>query len=286
MKWYGLNWTDIVINVAVLAILPGLLGALGGHLAAEGLQEQTRRRSIKVIFWAMCVVWVFVTFWQQFRAAEADLDRATKDAWAQTLATSKFPPPSPPANIERWHGGTKRTEAALEFAGRGQLQLLMADTTAVPAEKPKYWFEMTDATNCFTWPGKPEDCQPLPLVSQTYFNDYINAESLNGPYGVLESSPSEVAKQHVKEGDVIIGYIGITCINCFKPRKYYVYFKVGHGGWFYPVPAGIDLISISSNIRTVPDPVLDQFFDKNFPRERRIAIPEQFDYKRPTRLLP
>ena len=87
--------------MTVLAILPGLLGALGAHLAAEGLQEEKRRRSIKVIFWAMCLVWVLVTFWQQFRAAEADLDRAAKDVWAQALATSKFLPPPPPANIER-----------------------------------------------------------------------------------------------------------------------------------------------------------------------------------------
>jgi hypothetical protein len=286
VNWYGLNWTDIIINVTVLAILPGIVGALGGHLAAEGLQEEKRRRWIKVIFWAMCFVWVLVTFWQQFRAAEADLDRATKDAWAQTLATSKIPPPVPPANIERWHGDAKRTEVALEFAGRGQLQLLMADTTAVPAEKPKYWFEMTDATNCFTWPGKPEDCQPLPLLSQTYSNDYINAEGRVGPYGVLQSSPSEVATQHVREGDVIIGYIGVSCINCFKLRRYYVYFKIGEGGWFYPVPLGKDLSSISYNIRTVPDSALYQFLDKNFPKEKRIAIPERFDSKRSTKLLP
>jgi hypothetical protein len=45
----------------------------------------------------MCAVWVFVTFWQQFRAAEADLDRATKDVWAEALLSTKFPPPPAPA---------------------------------------------------------------------------------------------------------------------------------------------------------------------------------------------
>jgi hypothetical protein len=96
LNWYGLNWTDIIINVTVLAILPGLLGAFGGHLAAEGVQDKKRRGRIKLIFWGMCAVWVCATFYQQFRASEADLDRGTKDVWAEALLSTKFPVPSVP----------------------------------------------------------------------------------------------------------------------------------------------------------------------------------------------
>jgi hypothetical protein len=30
MRWFGLNWVDILVNVAVLAIIPLLLAAFGG----------------------------------------------------------------------------------------------------------------------------------------------------------------------------------------------------------------------------------------------------------------
>lgn len=96
VNWFGLNWTDLILNVFLLAIVPGFLGALGGHLAAEGLQDEKRKRNIKLIFWCMFVVWVIGTIWQQFRAAQSDLAKDTREKWAEALAISKFPPPSPP----------------------------------------------------------------------------------------------------------------------------------------------------------------------------------------------
>ncbi|MGA8732778.1 MAG: hypothetical protein WB558_02545 [Terriglobales bacterium] len=121
LNWYGLNWTDIIINVTVLAIVPGLVGALGGHLAAEGLQEEKRRFWIKLIFWAMCAVWILATFWQQFRVAEADLDRTTKDEWANALLSAKFPPPPAPVMMAPTHVEPK---AKMEFVfySKGSLE--------------------------------------------------------------------------------------------------------------------------------------------------------------------
>jgi hypothetical protein len=49
VNWYGLNWTDIIVNVTVLAILPGIVGALGGHLAAEGLRDEKHGEPAKEI---------------------------------------------------------------------------------------------------------------------------------------------------------------------------------------------------------------------------------------------
>jgi len=106
MNWLGLDWVDIFINVVALAIVPGLLAAYGGHLAAEAIGDPKRSRTIKYYFWGLFAFGVLVTFWQQFRVAEADLDRSTKDTWAQTLALSKFLPSPAPAYVERRKVGT------------------------------------------------------------------------------------------------------------------------------------------------------------------------------------
>jgi hypothetical protein len=267
-----LDWTDILINVIVLAILPGVLGALGGHLAAEALEDKKSRRKIKWIFWVMCVVWIALTGWQQFRAAEADLDRSTKDAWGEALAANEFLPPPPPVIIERGHEKVSPADVALEFAGREGLQFLQRATTATTAREQKTMFAMVDTTNCFVWPGKPDDCQPLPLTTQTRVDDYINGMHSSGPYAVLDQSSSQIAVQHVKTGDAIVGTISFTCINCTNIRRYYVYFRVGEGGWFYPVPVGKQLPIPMPKIKTVPDSDLQQFLDQQVPKEGRLPI--------------
>lgn len=41
------------------------------------------------------------------------------------------------------------TQVAMELFGRESLMFDLANTTSTPGEKPKYWFELVDATNCF-----------------------------------------------------------------------------------------------------------------------------------------
>jgi hypothetical protein len=96
VNWFGLNWTDLLLNVFLLAIVPGFLGALGGHLAAEGLQDEKRRQGIKVILWSMFVVWVLGTIWQQFRVAEFDLEKETRSTWADAEILHSFMPNTAP----------------------------------------------------------------------------------------------------------------------------------------------------------------------------------------------
>ncbi len=97
MHWFGVNWWDIAINVIALAIVPGVLAVLGGLLAAEGIDDQKRSRKIKAYFWAIFSFGVIVTFWQQFRLAESDLARETKESWSQLIVSKfLFRPPMPP----------------------------------------------------------------------------------------------------------------------------------------------------------------------------------------------
>jgi hypothetical protein len=71
MNWFGLNWPDILLNIFVLAIIPGGLATYGGFVAAETIPETTKRRQIKIIFLAMFILFVAATSWQQIRVAEA-----------------------------------------------------------------------------------------------------------------------------------------------------------------------------------------------------------------------
>lgn len=91
-KWFGLNWADIVLNIAVLALIPGLFAAYGGHLAAEAIPDPKRERKVKRIFWLMFVVFVLATGWQQFRVSESDLARDTRETWADALALRELQP--------------------------------------------------------------------------------------------------------------------------------------------------------------------------------------------------
>lgn len=90
--WLGLNWVDFAVNIVVLALLPGLFAAYGGYLAAEAIQDTKRQRNVKGIFWLMFAVFVLATGWQQFRVAESELGRDTKETWADSLALKEVRP--------------------------------------------------------------------------------------------------------------------------------------------------------------------------------------------------
>lgn len=171
----------------------------------------------------------------------------------------------------------EKADLILDFAGVEDLQLMLHCTTKTPAEKPKHWFGMIDATNMFEFPSKPGDYQPLPLQTQTWDTDYVRQDIPTGPYSILSESPAEIAKQHVKRGDVILGMIGVTCINCAKARRYYVYFQQGSGGWFYQVPKGKELHIPMPKTKAITTSELKDFIDKEVPPQSRTVIKSNFN---------
>jgi hypothetical protein len=79
------NWIDLVIGTSVLAIVPFFLAAYGGHVAAETLAgDEKRRRRTKQKFWGLCIVGILFTFWQQYRQVRAG---ARQDATNSQQAT-------------------------------------------------------------------------------------------------------------------------------------------------------------------------------------------------------
>ena len=37
VEWLGLDWWDVILNVVVLAIVPGIFAVVGGYLATESI---------------------------------------------------------------------------------------------------------------------------------------------------------------------------------------------------------------------------------------------------------
>ena len=37
----------------------------------------------------------------------------------------------------------------------------------------------------------------------------------------------------VADGDQLFGWINVSCFNCNKTRTYWVFFQIGHGGWYF-----------------------------------------------------
>src|ERR1700675_2843060 len=62
------TWIDIVLGTFLLAIIPFLMAAYGGHVAAEGIEDYERRRSIKLRFWLAFFLGVGLAFIQQYRS--------------------------------------------------------------------------------------------------------------------------------------------------------------------------------------------------------------------------
>lgn len=268
MNWYGLNWTDIAINVAVLAIVPGFLGALGGHLAAEGVSDRKRSRRIKQIFWGMFVLWVLGTVWQQFRSAESDLERDTKDAWAQTLATRQFQPPPAPVIVGPERG--KPDLGLAFFTHEGAWRFNIINPTSEPAANPKYWFAIADYTNQYTYPQNPDVVQPLPIPAQT-LQDFAPPKQGLGNFEVL----SDLAKAHVKAGSRLFGVAFITCLDCRRTTTYWVYWEVGGQGWFSPIKAGTNPAMPYYRMRNVPNEMVDKALNALVPPKERIALQER-----------
>lgn len=68
-------------------------------MAAEAIPDKTRVPRVKAIFWLLFACGVVITFWQQFRIAQGDFARETKEAWNQVIMTKLLFRPLPPPDI-------------------------------------------------------------------------------------------------------------------------------------------------------------------------------------------
>ena len=77
------NWIDVLVGTCILAIIPFVLAAYGGHLAAEPIDDPRMKRRTKAKFWGLCFVGVILAFYQQYRASQSDNQRDKREDGAQ-----------------------------------------------------------------------------------------------------------------------------------------------------------------------------------------------------------
>jgi hypothetical protein len=145
MNWYGLNWSDLFLNVLAIALIPGILAAYGGHIAAESLPGKRKFRQIA--FWTLFAIFVGVTFWQQFRAAEADRVKEASEGWIDSLESrALFPPPAiPPYPIDQPPIQTPRPDIGMEIVNPGDVGFRMVNlSNKAVLRDPKYGFALQD----------------------------------------------------------------------------------------------------------------------------------------------
>jgi hypothetical protein len=111
------DWVDVIVGTFILAIIPFILAAYGGHVAAETLPDPRVRRGTKLKFWGLCFVGVMLAFYQQYRSSRSDQDREKRTDLVQKLILSQlqnFHSQAPPVTTSVPATGTapKPTEAA------------------------------------------------------------------------------------------------------------------------------------------------------------------------------
>ena len=84
------NWVDVVVGTLILAIVPFVLAAYGGHLAAEVIADLRLRRRTKRIFWGLCAVGVVFAFYQQYRASQSDTEKDQRAIFIQNLILAQL----------------------------------------------------------------------------------------------------------------------------------------------------------------------------------------------------
>src|SRR5258708_14636540 len=83
-----MNWVDLWGGVGLLAIIPFVLAAYGGHVAAETISDVRQRRRVKLTFWVMSLIGVGIAVVYQFRITKSD-DEKQKVAqqWQEGITT-------------------------------------------------------------------------------------------------------------------------------------------------------------------------------------------------------
>ncbi len=83
-----MNWVDFALGVLFLALVPLLLAAFGGHVAADTYTDPRKRRNTKLTFWGLFVLGLLLAIQYQYRVMVTDdarqekIDQGTAEARA------------------------------------------------------------------------------------------------------------------------------------------------------------------------------------------------------------
>jgi hypothetical protein len=265
MNWFGLNWLDIFLNVVALAAVPGFLAAYGGHLAAEAIVDKKRSRKVKAYFWLLFSFGVIVTFWQQFRIAESDFARETREQWGQAVITRLlFSPPLPPSEPTHSPSSATQIPAKPDLAIRivnpatPGIILLAANSVAHNVKADPVLWDI----------DRDDNSADSLFVNEAKY-DWIRSDQHGGPTALIHPDQNNL----VKPGHRVLGYITVACPDCKNAQVYWVYFVYGQGGWYSRMKEGPDPIKIAKAIPALREGDPEKYFAA-FPQSSRVPIRE------------
>lgn len=126
---------ELIVNILALAVIPLVMAAYGGYLAAEMIADARERKKAKLIFWGLAVFGVFIVGYQQYLAHKAD-ERHAKSATDQisTLAGLVLHPPQNP-DTQAAVVALRDAIAALHV-GKSESAVRKAAIASQPAQPP------------------------------------------------------------------------------------------------------------------------------------------------------
>jgi hypothetical protein len=111
------DWIDFLLNVSLLALVPFLLAAYGGHLAAETISDLKARRRAKTWFWLLCVIGVGIAALSQYRYGQAE-DVRNKVARQQDLMATEAAKEAKEARAELAASENANTKKLLDLQSK------------------------------------------------------------------------------------------------------------------------------------------------------------------------
>jgi hypothetical protein len=86
MSW----WIDFALGVLLLALIPFALAAYGGHVAADSIADDRKRRNVKLKFWALGSVGLLIAIAYQYRTMKTDETRQDQTRQFQKSVTERL----------------------------------------------------------------------------------------------------------------------------------------------------------------------------------------------------
>jgi hypothetical protein len=267
--WFGLNWLDILLGIVILAFIPFLFAAYGGHLATEPIEDPKRKRNIKLQFWGLFVIGVALASWQQIRAAINDKEHEIKATWLEGLLLSEARTiPVPPF----WDVKTgqprheEKPDIGLQVVSLDLPALELINRTGAILDSPSYSPVIWNLDNRVRQGEAGLASIPTSAGTQAF----LRPHSTVGPMSLFGQP-----ERDIKPGDRLFGVIQVTCPRCVAVRQYWVYAVRGKGGWYSEANG---LVSIPKLAPLIPGIAKNpEQFLKDIPEAKRIQIKEPTD---------
>jgi pimeloyl-ACP methyl ester carboxylesterase len=195
--------------------------------------------------------------------------RALQSAFQETASTHGPPSPRPsPRPLAKQPSPTPQLKPVAlvpVFFDKKDLCFLLLNTGDVVANEPKFTIGLGNLSRPYYASyqrGSPPEVDPLPIPTQKV-DDYVRPHEFLEKFKVL----NDLSLPYVKDEDRLFGEFLITCRECPAQRAYWLYWKVGEGGWYAEISA--------SGSRSIPFIKLPHMSDDEITKAIDILVPDQ-----------